>query len=92
MSNPLTDEERMSPANNLSSWDEIRRLADELELKIHLAGMDARVRWQSIAPRLTVVEQRMKDTTQRVGKAVADELESLWKALRGLRDDVPNDN
>ena len=33
-----------------ATWDEVRQIADELELKIHVAGMDARDRWQTLRP------------------------------------------
>jgi hypothetical protein len=34
------------------AWDEVRRIADELKLKMHLASMEARDRWQALEPRL----------------------------------------
>lgn len=95
MSNQLSREEEApapSETDNLSTWDEVRRVADELELKIHLANMDARDRWQALQPRLTAFEHRMKDATQRASKTVVAELQSLWSALRGLRDDIPSGN
>jgi hypothetical protein len=79
-------------ANSISTWDEVRRIADELELKIHLASMDARDRWRALEPRLSAFEQRMKDAGQRASKAIAEELDAIWKAMRGLRDDVDNTN
>jgi len=42
------------------TWDEVRRIADELELKIHLAGMDARDRWRDLKPRLAEIENRSR--------------------------------
>lgn len=85
-----TEAAEPSTKDGLSTWDDVRRLADELELKIHLASMDARDRWRSIEPRLVSFEDRMKTAGRRAGKAIADELQSLWKALREIRDDISN--
>jgi hypothetical protein len=76
----------------LSTWDEVRRIADRLEVKMHLATMDARDRWREVAPRLTALEHRMKDATQRASKAVVEGLGFLWDALRGIENEAPKDN
>ena len=69
-------------------WDDLRRIADELELKVRLASMDARDRWQALRPRLTKLEDAVKRTGARAGKVVTEELSSLGKALRELRDEI----
>ena len=69
-----------------STWDEVRRIADELEVKIHLAGMDARDRWRALQPRLTEIEKSLSLAGQRAG----EELASVGAALRRLRDDLAN--
>jgi hypothetical protein len=95
MSNLFIPDEQEAAAtqkDGLSTWDEVRRMADELELEIHLASMNARDRWRALEPRLAAFERRMKAAGQRAGKAVVAELEAIWKELRGLRDDVANGN
>ena len=89
MSNQL-DQPETAPEvkGGLSTWEEIRRTADEVELKIHLASMDARDRWQEIEPRVQKLEQQMKEAGHRASRAVMTELEALWQTLQGLRDDV----
>ena len=67
---------------------ELRRIADELELKVHLAGMDARDRWQALKPRLTEVEKKLARTGERATKVVQDEVAAIGKALHKLRDDL----
>lgn len=67
---------------------ELRRIADELELKIHLASMDARDRWQALKPRLAEVEKRLARTGERATKVVQDEVAAIGKALHKLRDDL----
>jgi hypothetical protein len=70
------------------TWDEVRRLADELELKIHLAGMDARDRWRALQPRLTEIEKSMSAVGKRAGAAIDREMAAIGAALQQLRDDV----
>lgn len=72
-----------------TTWDDVRRIAEEIELKIHLASMDARDRWQELQPRLAHVERSLASAGKRVGGAIDREVEQLSDALRRLRDDVP---
>ena len=60
----------------------MQRLADELELQVHLAGMDARDRWHELAPRLEKLEQQIVHSGESAGKAVIRELHELRDALR----------
>ena len=69
-------------------WDDLKRIGDELELKIRLASMDARDRWQALRPRLLALEDTVKRTGVRTTKLVTEELSSLGKALRQLRDEI----
>ena len=71
-----------------ATWAELRRIADEVELKIHLAGMDARDRWRALEPRIVDLEHRLATTGKRAGDVVARELAAVGTALRRLRDDV----
>lgn len=71
-----------------TTWDEFRRIADEIELKIHLAGMDARDRWRALQPRVVELETKLSTAGKRVGSAIDREVESIGVALRRLRDDV----
>jgi hypothetical protein len=72
----------------ISTWDEVRRIADELELKIHLAGMDARDRWRDLKPRLAEIEKTIAGASKRTSDVVERELASVGAALRRLRDDI----
>ena len=72
----------------MAEWDDIRRVADELQLKIHLAGMDARDRWHALEPRLAELQRAIARAGQRAGDAIDRELSSVGAALRRLRDDV----
>jgi hypothetical protein len=70
------------------TWDDVRRIADELEVKIHLAGMDARDRWRDLKPRLLEIEKSIAVASKRAGDAVERELAAVGAALRHLRDDI----
>jgi len=87
-------EEEMEPAlkDGLSAWDDLRRIADELELKLHLASMDARDRWRAIEPRLAMIEERLARTGKRVTKAIMEEVADVRAAIERLRDDVAKGN
>jgi len=67
---------------------DLRRIADELELKIHLANMDARDRWQALKPRLAEVEKTLARTGERATRVMQDEVAAIGKALHKLRDDL----
>jgi hypothetical protein len=69
-------------------WNDLKRIGDELELKIRLASMDARDRWQALRPRLVALEDTIKRTGSRTSKLVTKELSSLGSALRRLRDEI----
>ena len=45
--------------NGRATWDELRRAADEIEIQIHLAGMEARDRWRVIQPRFEKLEHQL---------------------------------
>lgn len=86
------DTQELAPSNGLSTWDEIRRMADELELRIHLAGMDARDRWRALEPRFSRLEHQLKRSGRRARKAVARELAALRELMQGLRDELDESN
>ena len=54
---------------------DLQRMADEIRVKLHLAGMDAKDAWEEIQPRITDFEQRFD--------ATADEVSDELKALGG---------
>jgi hypothetical protein len=75
-------------SNDPSEWSDVQRLADEIEVQIHLAGMDARDRWHALEPRLEKLEHQIVQSGERAGKLVVHEVHELRDALRALRDDV----
>lgn len=71
-----------------TTWDDVRRITDELELKMHLAGMEAREKWKALQPRLQKLEKKVLATSDRAETAVALEVAAVGALLRELRDDV----
>jgi hypothetical protein len=70
------------------SWDDLRRIADELEVKMHLASMEARARWNDLQPKLAEVEQAIARGGERAGEFVTDQISSLAAVLGELRDEI----
>jgi hypothetical protein len=71
-----------------STWNDIRRLADEIELKVHLGRMDARDRWRELRPRLVELEQTLEVEGKRANDKIEKELATMGTQLRRLRDDI----
>jgi hypothetical protein len=74
--------------DHLTGWQDVRRIVDELELQIHLAGMDARDRWQALQPRLAHVETAIAHSGEHAGDAVTRELSEISATLHHLRDEI----
>ncbi len=75
-------------ATQPSTWEDIKQLADQVELRIHLGSMEAHDRWLALRPRI----DRLERTISRVGRDAAEsikrELEDVRVALRALRDET----
>lgn len=69
-------------------WDDLRRITDELQLKIHLAEMDARDRWRELQPQLGEFEHEIADAGGTASAAMAHELSELGTGLRQLSSDL----
>ncbi len=76
------------PRDLLELRDDLRGMADELRLKIHLAGMDAKDAWSKLEPQLFAFEER----AERAARMTAIELrllaEDLKDDLQKIRDSV----
>jgi hypothetical protein len=60
----------------------LQTLRDEVRLKIHLAGLDAKERWNKLEPRLeTAVEKAAGEVTE-ASRAVVDEAVHALKEFR----------
>lgn len=48
--------------------EDLKQIADEIRVKLHLAGMDAKDAWEDIQPKLRDFEQRFDATAEEVGE------------------------
>jgi len=58
--------------------DDLRRAADEIKVKLHLASMDAKDAWDEIQPRIADFEQRFDAKADEVG----EELKALGQEIK----------
>lgn len=58
--------------------NDLRKTADEIKLKLHLAGMDAKDAWDEVQPRLADFEQRFDAKAEEVG----EELKALGNDIK----------
>jgi len=71
-----------------STWDEVKRMAQELDVQMHLAAMETREKWNELKPKIGEVEQRLANAGKVVNDAVEKELSSIGAALRRIRDEI----
>ncbi|MGB5811855.1 MAG: hypothetical protein WBG86_15055 [Polyangiales bacterium] len=58
--------------------EDLKRMTDEIKVKLHLAGMDAKDAWEDIQPRLKDFEKRFDSTADDVG----EELRALGSDIK----------
>jgi len=63
----------------------LRTLRDEVKVKLHLAGMDAKARWRELEPRLQTAVEAAKDASDASRKAVGEAVDALKKFRASLR-------
>lgn len=66
---------------------ELRTLRDEVRLKLHLAGREARDQWESsIEPRFEKLEQQIRSATDNTMDTIRDGIDQARDAFRSFRD------
>lgn len=61
---------------------ELKTLRDEIRVRLHLASMEARARWQQdLEPRLAQLETQLRETGERVEETVRQRLGELMEAF-----------
>ncbi|HET6581952.1 MAG TPA: hypothetical protein VFG69_00870 [Nannocystaceae bacterium] len=77
-------------ANVESIKQDIQRISDEIRVRIHLAGMEAKELWAKLEPRVQEFEGRLAsaadkvgDEVGKVGQGLTDELNKLRSKLGG---------
>lgn len=81
-------------ANVESIKQDIQRIADEIRVRIHLAGMEAKELWEKLEPRVQEFEtmlaskadkvtDKLTEEASKVGQGLHDELDKLKAKLGG---------
>lgn len=79
-----------TPQNNefAAAMADLRQLRDEVRLKLHLAGMDARSAWEKLEPSIAALEQEFEQKSEVVAQSLHDTVLALRARLRALRQDL----
>lgn len=72
-------------ANVDSIKQDIQRIADEIRVRIHLAGMEAKELWSKLEPRVQQFETTLASTADKVTDKLTEE---AGKVGQGLRDEL----
>lgn len=68
--------------------DELIQLKDEIRVRLHLAGMDAKDTWHKLQPRIEQFERTAEEVTEDVGVDLKHLGEDLKRQLLKLRDEL----
>ena len=68
------------------TFNEVKRLRDQIRLRIHLGEMDARKAWQKLEPRIDRLDRRLDAAGKRVTVELKAALEQARKSIQALRD------
>ena len=74
--------------DEMTNWDKLRKMADEIQVQVHLASMDVRDRWRALEPKIERLGKSLEATTERVGSAVTEEMTKIEEALKRLLHDM----
>jgi ElaB/YqjD/DUF883 family membrane-anchored ribosome-binding protein len=65
--------------------NDLERTADEIKLKLHLAGMDAKDAWEEVQPRLAEFEQRFDAKAEEVGEELKALGSEIMQRLQNIK-------
>lgn len=87
---PQVDTGQESPKRELRqeierSLEELQTMRDEIRVRMHLASMEAKDKWEELEPSLEKIEEQIKEATQKF----RDSLAELKTSFRSLRDKLP---
>jgi hypothetical protein len=72
--------------NTTPILQDVRRLADEIRVHLHLGGMEAKDAWAKLQPRLQAFEQRLERATDEAGEDLDELAGVLRKELQHVKD------
>jgi HAMP domain-containing protein len=65
---------------------ELKQVRDQIRLKMHLAGMEAKQQWEELEPKLEEVERWFERGGERAATVMGTLVEELGAAFRRFRD------
>ncbi len=75
-----------------SGLQELKTLRDEIRVKLHLAGQEARAQWETqIEPHVERIEQQIKDVRAETKDTIKDAIERAKTAFQEFRSRLGND-
>jgi hypothetical protein len=76
----------------LPTWEDVKRVADEVEKKVQSAGASAREKWnQQLRPKVAEVGKKIEHAGQRAGDAIQQQVSALSDALSKLQHEIAED-
>jgi len=76
----------------LPTWEDVKRVADDVEKRVQTAGAAAREKWQQqVRPKLAEVQKKIEATGQRAGDAIQHQVSALSDALAKLQHEIAED-
>jgi seryl-tRNA synthetase len=65
--------------------NDLKRAADEIKLKLHLAGMDAKDAWDEVQPHLAEFERRFDAKAEEVGEELKALGNDIMQRLQNIK-------
>ncbi|HJL18588.1 MAG TPA: hypothetical protein RMH99_23205 [Sandaracinaceae bacterium LLY-WYZ-13_1] len=84
----MTDTKTKAKAQVEEMKAELQQLRDEVKLKLHLASMDLKDRFEKIEPDVKRFEHRAEGVSEEVGDELHESWSHLKKALVRFRDEL----
>ena len=84
----MSNEGKTDEGGGGGPWGELRRLADEVRVKLHLMNMEVKQRWAAVEPKLAEVQAKVEAKTDQATGAVQEHLLSVVDGLRKLLEDL----
>ena len=76
----------------LPTWDDVKKVADEVEKKVQTASAAARDKWnQQLRPKVAEVGKKIEHAGQRAGDAIQQQVSALSEALSKLQHEIAED-
>jgi predicted nucleic acid-binding Zn-ribbon protein len=67
---------------------ELKTMRDEIRIKLHLAGMDARDAWQKLEPRIDELEARARDLRDDMVERLENAVKDARNAARRVQSEI----